>query len=106
MGEHTLSAGGATGLDLPHVVLGYSVEVEGLCYVVRSHGCAMKVNILFSFVPMLRKAIGAVLTSVNILLVGENEQHDVAHFAVLDDAAEFGLGLLHARAVAGVNDEN
>lgn len=46
------------------------------------------------------------LTSVDILLVGENEQHDVAHFAVLDDAAEFGLGLLHARAVAGVNDEN
>lgn len=34
----TLSAGGATGLDLPDVVLSYSVEIEGLGYVVGSHG--------------------------------------------------------------------
>jgi len=35
----TFSAGGATGLDFPDVVLSYSVEVEGLGYVVGSHGC-------------------------------------------------------------------
>jgi hypothetical protein len=33
----TLSAGGATGLDLPYVVLSNSVEVKGLSYVVGSH---------------------------------------------------------------------
>jgi len=33
----TLSAGGATRLDLPDVVLGYPVEIEGLGYVVWSH---------------------------------------------------------------------
>jgi hypothetical protein len=45
----TFSAGGATGLDLPHVVLGYSVEVEGLGYVVWSHCCKKRsVSSLFS----------------------------------------------------------
>jgi hypothetical protein len=44
----TFSAGGATGLDLPHVVLGYSVEVEGLGYVVWSH-CCKKGTVSFSF---------------------------------------------------------
>ena len=34
----TLSAGGTTGLDLPDVVLSYPVEIEGLSYIVRSHG--------------------------------------------------------------------
>lgn len=47
-----------------------------------------------------------VLTSVDILLVGEDKQHDVAHFAVLDDAAELGFGFFHARAVAGVYYED
>lgn len=37
--KHTLSAGGATGLDLPDVVLGYSVEIEGLGDIVGSHCC-------------------------------------------------------------------
>ena len=46
------------------------------------------------------------LTTVNILLVGKDEQDNIAHFAVLDDAAEFGLGFFHARTVAGVDDEN
>lgn len=46
------------------------------------------------------------LTTVDILLVGEDEEDNVAHFAVLDDAAEFGLGLLHTRAIAGVDYEN
>jgi len=35
----TLSTGGATGLNLPHVVLSYSVEVECLSYIVWSHCC-------------------------------------------------------------------
>ena len=55
---------------------------------------------------MSRKAIGATLTSINILLVGENEQHDVAHFAVLDNTAEFGFGLFHAGPVARVDHED
>lgn len=46
------------------------------------------------------------LTTIDILLVGEDEEHDVAHFAILDNAAEFGLGLFHASAVARVNHEN
>jgi hypothetical protein len=46
------------------------------------------------------------LTTVNILLVGKDEQDNVAHFAVLDNAAEFGFGFFHARAVAGVDDED
>jgi hypothetical protein len=46
------------------------------------------------------------LTTVNILLVGKHKQDDIAHFAVLDDAAEFGFGFFHARAVAGVDDED
>lgn len=47
-----------------------------------------------------------VLTSVDVLLVGEDEEDDVAHFAVLDDAAEFGFCFLHARLVAGVYHED
>lgn len=38
--EDALAAGRAAGLDFPDVVLGYPVEVEGLGYVVWSHGCA------------------------------------------------------------------
>jgi hypothetical protein len=45
-------------------------------------------------------------TAIDILLVGEDEENDVAHFAVLDDTAEFGLGFFHASSVAGVDYEN
>ena len=45
-------------------------------------------------------------TTINILLVGEDEEDDVAHFAVLDNAAEFGFGLFHAGPVAGVDYED
>jgi hypothetical protein len=41
-----------------------------------------------------------VLTTVNILLVGENEKDNVAHFAILDNTAEFGFRFFHASAVA------
>jgi hypothetical protein len=46
------------------------------------------------------------LTAINILLVGEDEEDDVAHFAVLDNTAEFGFGLFHAGPVAGVDYED
>lgn len=45
-------------------------------------------------------------TAINILLVGEDEEDNVAHFAILDDTAEFGFGFLHAGPVAGVDYEN
>lgn len=45
-------------------------------------------------------------TAINILLVGEDEENDIAHFAVLDDTAEFGLGFFHAGSVAGVDYED
>jgi hypothetical protein len=100
----TFSAGGATGLDLPHVVLGYSVEVQGLGYVVWSHCCRGRFGKLGVRFTLKRDILR--LTTVNILLVGEDEQDNIAHFAVLDNAAEFGLGFFHARAVAGVDDED
>ena len=34
----TLSTGSTTGLNLPDVVLSYPVEIEGLGYIVGSHG--------------------------------------------------------------------
>ena len=46
------------------------------------------------------------LTAIDILLVGEDEEDDVTHFAVLDDTAEFRLGFFHASPVAGVNYED
>lgn len=46
------------------------------------------------------------LTAVDILLVGKYEEHDVAHFAVLDDAAQLGFGFFQARAVARVYYED
>jgi hypothetical protein len=45
-------------------------------------------------------------TTIDILLVGEDEEDDVAHFAVLNNTAEFGFGFLHASPVAGVDYEN
>jgi hypothetical protein len=45
-------------------------------------------------------------TTIDILLVGEDEKDDVAYFAVLDDAAKFGLGLFHASLVARVDHED
>lgn len=45
-------------------------------------------------------------TAIDILLVGENEEDDVAHFAVLDNTAEFGFSLFHAGPVARVNHED
>jgi hypothetical protein len=58
------------------------------------------------FFSSLQKKTAPRLTTVNILLVGKDEQDNIAHFAVLDNAAEFGLCFFHARAVAGVDDEN
>jgi len=46
------------------------------------------------------------LTAINILLVGKDEENDVAHFAVLDDTAELGFGFFHAGPVAGVDYED
>lgn len=45
-------------------------------------------------------------TAIDILLVGEDEEDDVAHFAVLDNTAEFGFGLFHAGPVARVDHED
>ena len=45
-------------------------------------------------------------TAIDILLVGEDEENNVAHFAVLDDTAEFGFGFFHASPVAGVDYED
>lgn len=45
-------------------------------------------------------------TTIDILLVGEDEEDDVAHFAVLDNTAEFGFGLFHAGPVARVDHED
>jgi hypothetical protein len=46
------------------------------------------------------------LTAIDILLVGEDEEDDVAHFAVLDDTTEFGFGFFHASPVARVDYED
>jgi hypothetical protein len=96
----TLSAGGATGLDLPYVVLSNSVEVEGLSYVVGSHCWRVSCERFAIFVFWTNRTWNCVLTTVNILLVGEDEKDHIAHFAILDDAAEFGFGFFHASAVA------
>lgn len=42
----------------------------------------------------------------NILLVGEDEEARVFHFAVRDDAREFGAGFIDAVPVARVDDED
>jgi hypothetical protein len=49
---------------------------------------------------------GLKLTTINILLVGEDEENNVAHFAILDDTAKFGFGFFHAGPVAGVDHED
>nr|POF11644.1 hypothetical protein CFP56_44482 [Quercus suber] len=46
------------------------------------------------------------LTSCNILLVREHQQQSVLHLAVLDDALQLVLGLVHAVAVIRVDDED
>ncbi len=46
------------------------------------------------------------LTGGNILLVREHEQQAVLHLTILDDAMQFLSGLVDARSVGGVNDEN
>ena len=45
-------------------------------------------------------------TAIDILLVGEDEEDNVAHFAILDNAAEFGFGFFHASLVAVVDYED
>jgi hypothetical protein len=45
-------------------------------------------------------------TAVNILLVGEDEEDNVAHFTVLNNTAEFGFGFFHTSPVAGVDHED
>lgn len=95
----TLSTGGATGLDLPHVVLCDSIEVKSLGYVVGAHCCRISYQRSASF-QYCCCAGESRLTTINILLVGEDEKDDVAHFAVLNNAAEFRLGFLHAGAIA------
>lgn len=49
---------------------------------------------------------GEAHTLLEILLVGEDEQETVLHFAVVDDAVEFLSGFFYAVSVAGVNDED
>lgn len=49
---------------------------------------------------------GGVPTALEILLVGQHEKHAVAHFPVVDDAVEFGAGLVDAGAVGRVDDED
>jgi hypothetical protein len=95
----TFSAGGATGLDFPDMVLSYSVEVESLSYIIGAH-CCKNVKLVIREVSWCQSIWRFRLTTVNILLVGENEKDNVAHFAVLDDTAKFGFGFLHASAVA------
>jgi hypothetical protein len=99
----TLSAGGATGLDLPDVVLGYPVEIEGLSYIVGSHGCK---EILLASATLHFVSSRLRHTAIDILLVGEDEKNNVAHFAVLDNTAEFGFGFFHAGPIAGVDYED
>jgi hypothetical protein len=96
----TLSTSGTTGLDLPDVVLSYPVEIEGLGYIVGSHGYKFSQSASAALIPAKN---GMKLTAINILLVGEDEEDDVAHFAVLDNTAEFGFGFFHASSVAGVD---
>lgn len=99
----TLSAGGATGLDLPDVVFSYPVEIEGLGYVVGSHGWR-KIEVSTCMLSYVKNELK--LTTVNILLVGEDEEDNIAHFAILDDAAKFGFGFFHASSIARVNYED
>ena len=54
--------------------------------------------------PLIKN--GLKLTAIDILLVGEDEENNVAHFAVLDDTAEFGFGFFHASPVARVDYED
>ena len=50
--------------------------------------------------------VPGIRTSVEILLVGKDEQQRVLHFAILDDAGELSSSLVDAIAVVGVNDED
>lgn len=45
-------------------------------------------------------------TARGILLVGEDQQQRVLHFAVVDDLVQLRGSFLHAIRVAGVNHEN
>lgn len=54
----------------------------------------------------LKYLIIGVLTTLDILLVGENEQQRILHFSVLDDPRQFALRLLDSVAVVGVDDED
>jgi hypothetical protein len=45
-------------------------------------------------------------TSVEVLLIGKDEQQCILHFAILDDAGELGSSLIDAVAVVGVNDKD
>lgn len=48
----------------------------------------------------------SVRTVIEILLVGKDQQQAVLHFAVVDNAVQFLLSLLHAAAVRRVDDKD
>src|SRR4051812_13204148 len=72
----------AARLHLPYMVLCDLVELQPPAQFVGPHGAG------------------------DVLLVGEDEEQGVFHFAVLDDAGELGAGFVEAVAVAGVDYED
>ena len=99
---HTFSARRAAGLDFPHVVLGYSVQVERLCYVVWSHRCPSQ----SAPIVTLADPCGPRLTAVHILLIRKHEQHHIPHLPILYNPPQFTLRLLQPRTIHRINHEN
>jgi len=46
------------------------------------------------------------LTSVDVLLVGKDQQQSILHFAILNDTSQLSASLIHAVAINRVNDED
>ena len=100
--EDAFAGGSAAGLDLPDVVLCNDVEVESVRDVLWSHGCVRR----DMSARVCSTSFGVILTSVDILLVGKDQQQGILHFAVLNDTGQLSASLVHAIAIDRVNDED
>ena len=80
--KDTLTGSRAAGLDLPGVVLGHDAQVQCVGHLLWLHAAGY------------------------ILLVGEDEEERVFHFAVLNDARQFRARFFDTVAVVAVDYED
>lgn len=105
--EQTLAGGGTAGHDVPDLVLELG-KLQRLGDFLGFHGCREEGGQRMPDTCRVQRGRTKrrQRTIVDILLVGKHEQKTVLHLAIVDDAVQLGPGLLDARAVGRVDDED